>query len=264
VTAEALHPLDADLRLEPDGEGRWRAEVTERWWIFQGPYGGYLSALLARAVRLAVDDPARPLRSLSVHFLAAPAAGPVALNARVERAGRSSTTVSARLEQDGVTMALALAGCGTWREGDPEWADAAMPPAPAPEACDPVEPGAGMPAFLGQLDVRFVSGGPGARNLAWVRPRPARPLDVEGLVLVADTWMPAAMTRLGPPLIVPTFDLTVHVRAQLPPSEDWLLIAFASRFAAGGAWEEDGDLWSRDGRLLAQSRQLAMIREQRA
>jgi acyl-CoA thioesterase len=263
VTTGALHPLDADLRLEPAGHGAWRARISERWWIFQGPYGGYLSALLARAVRLAVDDPGRPLRSLSVHFVAPPAAGSVTLTAGVERAGRSSTTVSARMEQDGAPVALALAGCGTWREGDPEWTDGAMPPAPPPEACDPVEAAPGLPAFLGRLDVRFVSGGPGARNLAWVRPRPARPLDAEGLVLVADTWMPAALTRSGRPLIVPTFDLTVHVRAPLEPAEDWLLIAFASRFAAGGAWEEDGELWSRDGRLLGQSRQLAMIREPR-
>jgi acyl-CoA thioesterase len=253
--------LDADLRLEPLAPGRWRAAVDERWWIFQGPYGGLISALLARAVLTLVDDPARPLRTLTVHFLAAPAAGDVEVSARIERAGRSSTAVSARLEQGGEAMALALAGCGTWRDGEPEWTDAAMPEAPAPEACPSVERTAQLPPFLERLDVRFVSGGPGARNLAWVRPRPPRPLDAEGLVLIADTWMPAAMTRLGRPLIVPTFDLTVHVRAPLPADEDWLLVAFASRFAAGGAWEEDGELWSRDGRLLGQSRQLAMIRE---
>jgi acyl-CoA thioesterase len=196
-----------------------------------------------------------------VHFVAAPAAGPAEIATRVERAGRSSTVVSARLEQDGAPMALALATCGTWRDDAPEWTDGAMPAAPPPEACPPFEPAPGMPAFLARLDVRPVSGGPGARNLAWVRPAPARPLDAEGLVLIADTWMPAAMTRLGRPLVVPTFDLTVHVRAPLAPADDWVLVAFASRFAAGGAWEEDGELWSREGRLLGQSRQLAMIRE---
>jgi acyl-CoA thioesterase len=40
-------------------------------------------------------------------------------------------------------------------------------------------------------------------------------------------------------------------------------VRFESRLAAGGLWEEDGEVWSRDGRLLAQSRQLAMIRERR-
>jgi acyl-CoA thioesterase len=33
--------------------------------------------------------------------------------------------------------------------------------------------------------------------------------------------------------------------------------------SAGGVWEEDGELWSEDGVLLAQSRQLAIIRRPR-
>jgi hypothetical protein len=35
---------------------------------------------------------------------------------------------------------------------------------------------------------------------------------------------------------------------------------FESRMSAGGTWEEDGELWTSGGVLLAQSRQLAMIR----
>ena len=40
----------------------------------------------------------------------------------------------------------------------------------------------------------------------------------------------------------------------------WLHCAFVSRVAAGGVVEEDGEIWSEDGRLLAQSRQLALVR----
>ena len=43
--------------------------------------------------------------------------------------------------------------------------------------------------------------------------------------------------------------------------EDFVLGRFSSRLALGGAWEEDGELWSPAGELLAQSRQLALIRE---
>ena len=41
--------------------------------------------------------------------------------------------------------------------------------------------------------------------------------------------------------------------------EEFLLGVFSSKRAEGGFWEEDGELWTRDARLLAQSRQLALV-----
>ena len=46
--------------------------------------------------------------------------------------------------------------------------------------------------------------------------------------------------------------------------DDWYLVTFSSRLSAEGFAEEDGELWSRDGRLLAQSRQLALVLVARA
>ena len=63
---------------------------------------------------------------------------------------------------------------------------------------------------------------------------------------------------------VPTVDLTVHFRAPLPlpdsPPDAWVLAVFRSRLARDGFVEEDGEIWSRDGTLIAQSRQLALLR----
>jgi acyl-CoA thioesterase len=252
-----IHPLDADTALEPLGDGRWSARIHERWWIVHGPYGGYLSAILMRAL-LAIA-PQRPPRTLAVHFLDAPKVGLVEVAATVERTGGGSTSVSLRMEQAGRPMALALANCGNWREGGLGWNESAMPRVPGPEECVPFPLGGAVP-FVDQLEVRVVENGPGPRNAAWVRPRSARPLDAIGLALVADTWMPASFSHFGRILFVPTIDLTIHVRAPLMPY-DWVLAAFSSRLASGGQWDEDGELWSPDGRLLAQSRQLALIRD---
>jgi acyl-CoA thioesterase len=260
--------LGADTALERVGDGRWRGEIFERWWVARGPFGGFVSTLITRAVMATVDDPGRPPRSLTVHFIEAPVAGPIDLAVAVEREGRSTTALSVRLEQEGRTVGLALAGCAAWRDGEPEWA-AAAPSAPPPEHCPRLPSSDGAPRFFDQLDVRWVSGGhPGraaddGRNLAWLRLDPPQPFDHLALTALSDGWMPAAFSRLGRFAVVPTLDLTIHFRARLPVEADWVLAEYRSRFSAGGAWEEDGELWAPDGTLLTQSRQLAMIRDPR-
>ena len=83
---------------------------------------------------------------------------------------------------------------------------------------------------------------------------------------LTDAWPPAVFSyaEMGTiPGGVPTVDLTVHFRAPLPPPEsgehDWVLAVFRSREARQGFVEEDGEIWSRGGVLLAQSRQLAVV-----
>lgn len=250
-----MHPFDATTALSPGGE----AVIDRRWWIVDGPYGGYVAAILARAA-LAVVDGARELRTLSVHFVAPPAAGPARVRAEVVRAGRSSTVVSLRMQQGDVVLALALVLLGAARETDAGlgWDDARMPAAPSPLR-SPLYDGP-RPPFAAQFEVRGVEHGPGVRNLAWLAHTPQRELDALSLVLFADTWLPAAMSHHGRLLVLPTYDLTVHLRAPLPAGERWLLAEFRSAQSVRGTWVEDGELWSEGGVLLAQSRQLAMLR----
>lgn len=251
--------LAADTALERLTPTRWRGEISDRWWVVRGPFGGYVSAFLTRAMLAAVDDPARRPRSLTVHFVEAPVAGAVEVCAAVERAGRSSSTVVLRLEQDGRPVALALGSCATWRDGEPEWAET-PPDAPAPEACERLERREAMPRFHERFEIRPAAPLTGeARNLAWLRLDPPQPLDPFVLTAMSDGWMPAAFSKVGRPFGAPTADLTIHFRAPLASGE-WALADYRSRFSAGGVWEEDGELWAEDGTLLAQSRQLALIR----
>ena len=189
------------------------------------------------------------------------------VSATVERAGRSATVVSLRMEQDAKPVAIALGAAAKWREGDPAWADgeppAAPPPADAPALRRDARP---MPPFFDHFDVRWVEGGaPGravepGRNVSWLRPSAGGPLDHVAVTALSDGWMPAAFSRLGTFADVPTLDLTIHFRAPLPVPDEWALAVYSTRLSAGGVWEEDGELWTADGTLLAQSRQLAMIR----
>ena len=132
-------------------------------------------------------------------------------------------------------------------------------PPPAPVAEVPItahfvmRPTLGAPLYAGAEE--SVTGG-------WLRVADPQALDAPALAMYADAWWPSPLPRLTRPVTAPTIDLTVHFRAPAAAAaiaEDPVLAVFRSSTAAGGFFEEDGELWSRDGVLLAHSRQLALI-----
>ena len=257
--------FDADTALAETGERRWRGEVSERWYVGRGANGGLLAAQCTRAMQALAADAERLPRSLTVHFLEAPVAGPIEIAGTVERAGRSATSVSLRLEQEGRTVGLALGALAPWREGGTEHTATRPPRIPRPEELPPLDPSSsGIPAFVANYDWRWAieEDGDAARVGGWIRTADPRPVDHVALAAFADAFPPAVFPLVGRVLPAPTIDLTIHFRAPLEDlGEGWVLGAFATRRLAGGFFEEDGELWSEDGRLLAQSRQLAMLRE---
>ena len=264
----ALHHFDADTALEPAGDGRWRAQAPARWMVGRGPNGGFLAALAARAAETAAG---RPLRSLALQFLAAPTGDPIDVSAGVERAGRITSAVSVRMEQEGRPRVLALATLSALPDHGIEW-DFTRMPAARPLAEAPVVrlAEAGIPAFMHNYDMRWALGGmPGeamaAETGGWLRTTEPRALDAPLVAAMTDAWAPAAYAATGRFFAAPTLDLAIHIRRPLPPpgmsAEDHVLVRFATRLSVGGVWEEDGELWTPDGELIAQSRQLALARE---
>lgn len=264
----ALPGFDADTAVEDLGGGRFAAEMSERWWVGRGPNGGYVAATILRAIQAAAEGERAP-RSLTVHFQRAPLAGPVEIAVEVERAGRRVTFLSARMTQDGKVQATAQAVLSEdWGEGG--FSELAMPDAGEPgelHAIDP-ESRSSRPNMLQNYRLRPALGEPafsgGAPYTgAWIRTRQPRTLDAPLAAAFLDTWFPAPFVRLERPFGAPTIDYTVHFRSPLPPlgagPEDAYLVAFRSNLARHGFFEEDGELWSAGGVLLAQSRQLALL-----
>ena len=245
----------------------WEARIDRGWWVVRGPNGGYIAAILLRALADAVGSDRAP-RSLTIHYTAPPEEGPVRIEARVERVGRSLSTVSGRLLQGDRLLALALGAFSKPRAG-PVFDDAKMPDAPPPEDCasftsmipmhDRYEYRHAVGALPGSGADRAVIGG-------WIRSAEPRRADAALVAAFTDAWPPACFawaSDRGEIGAVPTVDLTIHFRRDLPLAnarpDDFYLAVFRSRFAEQGFVEEDGEVWSRDGLLLAQSRQLAVI-----
>jgi acyl-CoA thioesterase len=245
--------------------GRYDATASADWFATRGPNGGYLAAIVLRAMAAEVDDAARHPRSLTLHYLRPPVAGDIAVAVTVERAGRRLSTVTARVAQGGKECILAVGAFSEDFDFAAEYADAAPPVPPADEVPAVPEEMALVPIAkrfvvrpaLGELPFTQADE---ALTGGWIEFREGEPpLDPFALAMISDAWIPSPFVRTAAPFGAPTVDLTIHFRAPDAAAQWPVLVAFRSRFAHAGFFEEDGEMWSSDGRLLAQSRQLGLM-----
>lgn len=259
--------FDEDTALRPIGDGVWEGAIAGGWNTPRGPLGGYVMAIVLRALELATADPERSARSATMHFLRVPQVGEVTVRAQVEREGRSLTSLSARLEQGGELLGLAL---GAWSKAwpGPTLNESPMPAVQPPRARQPIAgefPRDDPPAFTDRLAMqhRFgdapFTGSDRSETGGWLGLLEQRTVDALALAICADAWFPAPWPRLVELAPAPTIDLTVHFRAPLPLPDTLVLGRFRSRLVRDGFFEEDGELWAPDGTLVAQSRQLGLL-----
>jgi len=248
------------------------AEVSPDWRAGRGPHGGYLAAMLLRALVESVADAERAPRSLTIHYLRPPEPGPAQIVTTLERQGRSLSTLSARMQQGGETIALVL-GAFSVAWGGPEISEVELPqvePAAATrEGVSLIQEGAPMFASHIVLQPRmdgipFAGSEQQMEVRGWLGLSEPRPIDALSLAFFSDALMPAPYMRLVEPAGVPTVDLTVHFRARMPlapdPDPAELCLAMTrTDLIHDGLFVEDGTIWAADGTLLAQSRQLAII-----
>jgi acyl-CoA thioesterase len=263
--------FDRDTAVTPKGDGLFAATIAPGWRAGRGPHGGYLAAMLLRALTAVVDDPERTPRSLTIHYTRAPDPGPIEIRTTVERAGRSLSTLSARMEQAGRTTALALAAFSV------PWHAPNANELPIPELAPPDEERIstpklfkGAPEFTHHLvmqprvgAVPFAGSGAPMRIGGWIGLPEERPVDALSLALFCDAWFPPSFIALDSPAISPTIDLTIHFRQSMSACDcdpaALCLSVFDTRLLHDGLFEEDGVIWAPDGTVLAQSRQLGII-----
>jgi acyl-CoA thioesterase len=257
--------LDRAVASQRIGDGEHAVTVTGDWNTPNGTAnGGYVLGMMLHAVL--EESPLPDLLSVSVTYFRPPTPGAAVVRVDPLRLGRRVATFAAVLRQSDVDVAHAVVSLHD--------ADAAgdiqhpSPPAPSiaePDACHdlmgvvPVEDA----PIIGRFDYRhetvpgWMTGDPSGDMSAtyWVRPKDGRPVDALAAAVIVDAYPPVT-TEIGQ-IRSATVQLTVHVRRR--PSTGWVLAQVSTRHVVDGYHEEDVELWDEDGRLIAQSRQLAIL-----
>jgi len=267
--------FDRLTEVRPVDGATYAVELSPGWVVGGGVNGGYLLAVIGRALRAAVPAKPDPV-ALSAHYVSASTPGPATVAVDVRREGGSVATAAVELVQEGTTRITALATCGDLARFAARAPDvrtrATEPTMPPPEECissadSPPEVKAFVP-MLDRLDLRldpahaaWGAGQPGMTGViaGWFRFPDGRAPDALSLLTVCDV-LPPVTFDLGMPGWAPTLELTVHVRAH--PAPGWLKVRHETRNLAGGMFEEDCEIWDSAGRLVAQSRQLALVPRQ--
>ena len=264
--------FDRDTAVTLREEGVYDAELSAGWTIINAVNGGYLLAILGRALGDALPHP-DPF-TVSAHYLTASGSRPrgdphagrphrpyplhrsgVALPVRRRTAPRSSASASspptATWTPSPTTSARRRSRPPCRRSSSASARATARRPSPAAPR---------SPSGSTSSSTRRPSAGPSA-------PRPARARCAAGsasrtaatptrysLLLTVDALPPTSF-ELGLKGWTPTVELTTHIRCRPAPGP--LRVSITTRNLAGGFLEEDADVWDSADRLVAQSRQLA-------
>ncbi len=260
--------FDRAVALDRIADGRWRAEIQDGWDFAGTPNGGYLLAMVSRALIELTGRP-DPI-TVTAHYLAPARPGPAELEGELLKAGRRHATARAVLRQGEKVIAQVLGTFGDLSERPSGISyEADLPELPPPQSC--VKPATSPDGFvpppitervamrLNPAHLGFALGRPHgkAEMVGWARFADHRPIDTLALPLLADA-LPPPIFNAGIPLkLVPTIELTVHVHKR--PAAGWLGEWFTTDLISGGYLEEDGILWDETGDVVAVSRQMAVL-----
>jgi hypothetical protein len=260
-------PFRAAVAIDAVGDGRYTADLGDRWTVGPKAHGGLLLVLLARAAlaRLDADAPGLAPDPLAVaaDFLRAPDPGPVTLTTEVLKTGRTASVVGVRMHQDDRLMLASSVTAGQLPADEPRWWN--LPDQPADPPADAIDPAAARTVFglAGSCDLRF-----DAATLAFARREQAppvlrgwartreEPVDVLFALLAGDILPPTVFNLGFQTGWAPTVQLTALLRGR--PAPGWLRISSRADVVAGPWFDEDVAVVDAAGLLICQARQLAL------
>jgi acyl-CoA thioesterase len=261
--------FDEAIAVRAVGEGRYQMRPDDRFAIAGAVNGGVLLASVLRAVLHTSPHP-YPVAT-SAHFLRAPKPEPADVVVDWLKQGKVAATARATLVQDDQPMLETTITTGAL--GDPadvgglSWTGE-PPRLPPVEECEDIQEAQGPRAFSGyakQVDLRL-----DPATTGWVHGRPDGTPEMRGYFQLReardpDAYQLALAVDAMPPVVFglqvvgwsPTVELTWYMRAV--PAPGLLRLAARCRHVSGGWFDEEAEVWDSAGRLVAQSRQIALV-----
>jgi acyl-CoA thioesterase len=258
MTIEELLGIDGDVVRLPDGWGNQWGTV----------YGGYMAAILLHAFEHRCP-PGHALSVAQVAFVRALHARTEGrLSVEVHRSGRTATSLSGRVEQDGETAAVGMAWATTSVE-QPARVDVPAPPVGPPEQYERRLLASARDRFVDRdFDMRTVSSPDGTTHwVQWARLTrveiaegetwPAAALGLVGDMVGAGPFRATQLT-LDSPHATLALDLTIHLGET--PRGPWVLGVFDNVALVHGRAIGQGLLYDRAGRFAAKVTQQSVVR----
>ena len=263
------HPFDSAIHLEERADGNFLGHTSEKYWNFVGPFGGITAATALNGILRRPERQGDPL-SLTVNFMAPIKAGTFTIGTRLMRSNRSTQHWAVELVQEGESEP-ALSAIAVFAARRETWGlrEAVPPEARAYEECK---------VFKAPLDIkwpamyemryargRFGVENPDSLTYCWIADSPARPLDHASLTAICDAFFPRIFLRRPKlaPIATVSLNIYFHVDSADLAKEGAspMLCAAKAQVFNKGYFDQEGQVWGRDGVLLATTQQIAWYKE---
>lgn len=263
------HPFDQALSLTGIDADHYCGSTSEHYWNAISPFGGTTVATLLQAILRHPKRLGDPL-AMTVNFAGPIRQGEFTVRVHAVRTGRSTQHWQMEIRQEGDTEP-AITGTAVFAVRRDTWSDteSRLPQAPAPHTLERHPSPAHVP-FLERYAMRYVDcnpleGGPDSTTQCWISDVPPRKLDFPAIAAYCDSFVPRLFVRKGAPRPISTVTMSInfHIGGEALQQQQGLHAFGKAKANAfnGGYYDQEAQLWSEDGALLATTHQLVWFRE---
>lgn len=244
------------------------ATILPGWGQGRATFGGLVAALMYRAVSLSVPAP-RPLRSLTISFVAPVAPGNIAFDVQLLRVGKSASQLLCLAKQDDQTVAVMQVSQGDARDSTISVEPPAAATFAAPEQCVALPFAQGItPDFTGHFNMHWAKGSlpfcgsPEADIGGWIRFKDEVGVaNIEHLLALVDGWPPAVLPMFKRPAPISSLSWTLELYGDpsVQKGSDWWHYLARTDIAQEGYAGIGAEMRDAHGNLVAISRQTVSI-----